>query len=117
MPDILVEAARRAGRQVVFEMEERKRAEQRIYRGQADGLILTREWAEKPNSLIFSKPFFIHQAFLLSKTSFDAGEGIAQWLAGKTVCTRVNYVYPLLDEFFAREEAFRLDLSQFFVVS
>lgn len=110
VPDILREAADAAGIDVVFYYASRKGAEQAMYEGQADGILLSSAWAEYPQRLVFSDPMFLQKEYLYSLTPFSR-KTLSEEVTDKVVCTRQNYKYPAMRSLFQSGQSLRNDLS------
>lgn len=97
LPTLLNKAAAIAGIHIDFVAIDRRGAEIAIYNGDVDALILSKEWATYPDRIVFSAPMYDFNEYFFSLSPFAKGERPPDWLAGKSVCVRRDYVYPLLD--------------------
>lgn len=111
IPTIIRLAAQPIDVQVQFQIEQRKRAEQMLYDGSADAIMMAPQWALQPNKLIFSDVILPIRSYLFSLQPFEPNKDVNDWVANKTVCARDHYVYPVLDPAIKATQALRLDLS------
>lgn len=96
VPSLMAKAAALAGIKVEYVPIDRRGAEFAVYNGDADGMILSRAWAKRPDKVLFSKPIYDLNKYFFSLTPLAKGATPVDWLAGKSVCLRQHYIYPRL---------------------
>ena len=101
--------AQALGRELDLELEYipiyRKGLEATIIGGQADVTLLSPEWVNDKEKLIFSNPVFVHKEFLYSLNPLEDNDNPLDWVRDKTICVRQDYQYPSLYAFFNEDVA------------
>ena len=110
IPELLAPFFLAEGISVEYIYDNRAGAEQRLYKGEVDAMMLSPDWAKHPEKLIFSVGVIPYHDYLFARTAQEAVQSLAQ-LQDKTICTREYYVYPKLQPLFAKGTLLRLDSS------
>ncbi len=110
VPDLLAPFFTQQQINVDYLLDNRAGAEQRLYRGDVDAMMLSPEWAKQPEQVIFSSSIIAYDDYLFARSAAEAVLQPTQ-LAGKKICTREFYVYPALEPLFSSGELFRVDSS------
>lgn len=111
VPDLLNQVAAEQGSKVVYSIYNRYRAEEALYSGEADAIILVKEWTASPEQLIFSQPLVEVAEYLYQSTPFEPDMSLPDLIDEKIICARRGYAYPQLDNLFAQNIATRVDTS------
>ncbi len=111
VPEVLQDFFQQQNIRVLYVAENRTRAEHRLYQGEVDAMLLAKEWTQKPERLLFSEPLLQHQDYLFARQPLAAQGQLADWVKGKTICTRQYYIYDTLTPFFQNNETARVDSS------
>lgn len=93
---------------VIFSKYNRNRGEDALYAGELDVTILSREWLQHPDKLVYSVPIYVHKEFLYANQPI-ADKPIVDLLRDKLICTRRGYVYPKIDSLFKNKISLRID--------
>lgn len=93
-----------------YVIDNRNRAEHRLYSGDVDAIMLAKNWTEHPEQLIFSEPVLVHRDFLFATNPIADHSNPADWLNKVRICTRQYYKYEALEPFFAKGSV-RIDSS------
>lgn len=110
IPELLAPFFLAEGIKVEYLYDNRAGAEQRLYQGEVDAMMLSPDWARQPDKLIFSVGIMPYNDYLFARTAEDVVQSVDQ-LQDKTICTREYYVYPKLQPLFAKGTLLRLDSS------
>ena len=110
IPDLLAPFFLAEGIHVEYVYDNRAGAEQRLYKGDVDAMMLSPDWAKHPEKLIFSVGVIAYNDYLFARTAQEVAQSQTQ-LQDKTICTREYYVYPQLQPLFAKGALLRLDSS------
>lgn len=110
MPDLLSAFFTEQKIRVEYLFDNRAGAEQRLYRGDVDAMMLSPEWAVYPEKLLFSESIVAYDDYFFARTLAEANISANQ-LKGKKVCTREYYVYPMLEPLISRGVLIRMDSS------
>ena len=110
IPDLLAPFFAAEGVATEYLFDNRSGAEQRLYKGDVDAMMLSPEWATHPEQLLFSAGIIPYHDFLFARTPEEVVQ-LDSELKDKKICTREYYVYPELETFFAKGEMLRLDSS------
>ncbi|MBU1309013.1 MAG: transporter substrate-binding domain-containing protein [Gammaproteobacteria bacterium] len=110
VPDLLAPFFQQQQLEVDYLLDNRAGAEQRLYRGEVDAMMLSPEWAIKPEQLVFSNQIIAYDDYFFARTAEEAVTE-AEQLKGKKICTREYYVYPTLEALFSRGTLLRVDSS------
>lgn len=100
LPSLASALSRELGLELVIVPAPRKGLEKAIVVEQADIALMSIEWVENPQEMIFSESILTHKDYLYSLTPLDNKGGPKGWLKDKTVCIREDYQYPVLHQFF-----------------
>lgn len=92
-------------------LSSRRRGELSLYDGKLDFTILSPRWLSQPDKLLYSLPIYIHREHLYSKEVIP-NKPLADIIVGATVCTRLGYNYPAVQQYFDSGTAFRLDSQE-----
>lgn len=111
VPELLQDFFNQHHISVHYVADNRTRAEHRLYQGEVDAILLAKEWTQHPEQLLFSEPLLEHQDYLFSRQPLAAQGQLADWVKGKTICTRQYYVYAALTPFFQNQGTVRVDSS------
>lgn len=111
VPEVLQDFFQQQNIKVQYVADNRTRAEHRLYLGDVDAILLAKEWTQHPERLVFSEPLLEHQDYLFSRHPLAAQGDLAEWVKGKTICTRQYYVYDALSAFFQTNDTARVDSS------
>lgn len=110
VPDLLAPFFHQQQLEVDYLLDNRAGAEQRLYRGEVDAMMLSPEWAINPEQLVFSSQIIAYDDYFFARTPEEAVSE-PQQLSGKRVCTREYYVYPTLEALFSSGKLLRVDAS------
>lgn len=110
IPELLAPFFLAEGIKVEYLYDNRAGAEQRLYKGEVDAMMLSPDWAMQPEKLLFSIGIMPYHDYLFARTAEEVVQSIGQ-LQDKTICTRQYYVYPTLQPLFAKGTLLRLDSS------
>lgn len=110
VPDLLSDFFSEQHITVEYLLDNRAGAEQRLYRGDVDAMMLSPEWAMHPEQLLFSDRIVAYDDFFFARTAIEAGASTEK-LTGQKICTREYYVYPMLEPLFSRGVLIRMDSS------
>lgn len=110
VPDLLSPFFTEQQIRVDYLLDNRAGAEQRLYRGDVDAMMLSPEWAAHPEQLLFSDSIIAYDDYFFARTVGEAAI-TAEQLSGKKICTREYYVYPMLEPMFSKGLLFRMDSS------
>ena len=108
--EIAVELAKRIDVDVLYVSSSRGQIEKNINSGVSNAVFLSKDWVLEPEKLIFSNEIFVHKEYLYSTHPFAAGKSLKNWVQGKSVCTRKDYILPKLDPFLQQKIMTRLDI-------
>lgn len=111
VPEVVQDFFQQQNIKVQFVADNRTRAEHRIYQGDVDAILLAKQWTRSPEKLIFSDALLQHTDYLFSRRPIEIKGELADSLAGKTVCTRQNYVYHAIEPLFKLKKLIRVDAS------
>lgn len=90
-----------------FSVVTRDRLDSYLLKGQTDILCYTSTlWASNQASLDFSKELFVKREIVIGPSPMPKA---VNGLTGKTIGTMLQYVYPLLDPYFANKKIIRED--------
>lgn len=110
IPDLLEPFFRQQQLVVNYLLDNRAGAEQRLYRGEVDAMMLSPEWALEPERVIFSDSIIAYDDYFFARSAEEVLTEPEQ-LTGKKICTREFYVYPTLEALFRSGKLLRLDAS------
>ena len=110
VPDLLSPFFTEQKIRVDYLIDNRAGAEQRLYRGDVDAMMLSPEWAAHPERLLFSDSIVAYDDYFFARTLAEADISANQ-LKGKKICTREYYVYPMLEPLFSKGVLIRMDSS------
>lgn len=108
--ELLTPFFRQQNIRVEYLYDNRAGAEQRLYKGEVDAMMLSPDWAKQPDKLLFTDGVMPYRDYLFARTKQEVSTSAGQ-LQGKTICTREYYVYPILEPLFAGGVLLRLDSS------
>ncbi|MBU0914336.1 MAG: transporter substrate-binding domain-containing protein [Gammaproteobacteria bacterium] len=111
VPEVLQDFFQQQHIRVQYVVDNRTRAEHRLYQGEVDAILLAKEWTQHPDQLLFSEPLLEHQDYLFARQPLAAQGQLADWVKGKAICTRQYYIYEALTPFFQTNETARVDSS------
>lgn len=111
VPDLLNKVAAEQGGKVIYSIYNRYRAEEALYQGKADAIILAEEWTASPEKLIFSQPLVQVAEYLYQSSPFELNKSLSEQIEGKIICARRGYAYPKLDPLFEQNIATRVNTS------
>lgn len=110
IPDLLAPFFAAESVSVEYLFDNRSGAEQRLYKGDVDAMMLSPDWANHPEQLIFSAGIIPYNDYLFARSTEEVVQQHSE-LKDKKICTREYYVYPELEGYFAKNEMLRLDSS------
>lgn len=110
IPEIMAPFFAAEGIKVEYLFDNRAGAEQRLYKGEVDAMMLSEDWAMQPEWLLFSASIMPYYDYLFAASSKEVVI-LPEQLRGKKICTRQYYVYPELQSRFKRGQLLRLDSS------
>ncbi len=110
VPDLLAPFFRQQQLEVNYLLDNRAGAEQRLYRGEVDAMMLSPEWALMPEQVLFSSSIIAYDDYFFARSAEEAVSDPEQ-LTGKKICTREFYVYPSLEALFNSGKLLRVDAS------
>jgi polar amino acid transport system substrate-binding protein len=110
IPDLLASFFAAEGIDVRYLLDNRSGAEQRLYKGEVDAMMLSPAWAMHPERLIFSVGILPYRDYLYARTPAEVVQ-TAEQLQQKAICTRQYFVYPKLEQLFSSGDVLRLDSS------
>jgi polar amino acid transport system substrate-binding protein len=110
VPDLLAPFFTQQQISVDYLLDNRAGAEQRLYRGEVDAMMLSPDWATRPEQVIFSDSIIAYDDYFFARSVLEVAEKPEQ-LTGKKVCTREFYVYPALEPLFSSGQLLRVDAS------
>lgn len=86
----------------------RNRYEKTLLNKQADLFVSAEDWLYSPGEFLFSDTLAQHDSHLYSVTPFKHEFDIKK-IEHATICTRTNFIYPMLSEHFKTGQLIRLD--------
>ncbi|GAC14432.1 substrate-binding periplasmic protein [Aliiglaciecola lipolytica] len=86
----------------------RARGEKELYKGVYDLSILSKEWLSQPEALVYTKPIYVHREYLYAVSEIP-DVSLEKIINKAFICTRRNYLYPKLKDYFDRKIAVRMD--------
>lgn len=89
----------------------RIRAEKSLYSGSTDVSLLSAEWVQFPDKLIYSKPLYTNGDKFYSIKEIKNSPSNLSALEGKTICTREYFRYRLFDQYVKKRLVNRMDTS------
>ncbi len=84
------------------------RSEKMLITGQADLYLVNPQWLREPDRVLVSETLVSHSTYLYATKPFEQDFAIAT-IEGAQICTRENYVYTGLSNYFQRDIALRID--------
>ncbi|MFT2089852.1 substrate-binding periplasmic protein [Paraglaciecola sp. 2405UD69-4] len=109
--DMSEELGRRMGLKVEFIPTPRNKVEANILSGEYNATFLAKSWVSIQEKVLFSEPFYYYSEYLYSTTPFESSGAIESWARGKTICTRDNFVHPVIDPLLKQNILNRLNVS------
>jgi polar amino acid transport system substrate-binding protein len=88
---------------VVYLDSNRARSEDLLTSSSVDVFLSSPNWLSKPNDFLFSEELITHNSYIYSTTNFE-GPFVPEENVSLSICTRYGFVYPVLTEYFNREE-------------
>lgn len=110
IPDLLAPLFEQLQIQTEYVLDNRSGAEQRLYKGDVDAMMLNPAWARHPDKLLFSDGIIPYNDYLFASSKQQLPLQKAQ-LQGTKICTREYYVYPQLEPLFNSDTLLRIDSS------
>lgn len=92
-------------------LSSRRRGERELYEGKLDFTILSPQWLEHPDKLIYSSSIHVHREYLYAFQPI-LDRPLTETLNGKRICTKRGYKYPFLDSIFINGQALRVDSQE-----
>ncbi|WP_275797245.1 transporter substrate-binding domain-containing protein [Aliiglaciecola sp. CAU 1673] len=108
IPDLLEDFSREHELSVHYEVDSRQGGEMKLYGGQVNMMVLSKEWTKHPDKLLFSDSIMPFRDYLYV-LSPDKAKLLADAQNVLRICTRVFYVYPQLEPLFQSGRALRID--------
>lgn len=109
-PDLVAHLNRQniGGLQFTLRYMPRKRLQVKLEEGTLDGIVIGMmpQWLADPKQqkYLWSAPFATDRFALVSLAAAPADPALPKTLAGKSIGTTIGYVYPGLDDWFARSK-------------
>lgn len=94
--------------EVIYLDTSRTRYEQTLKSKKADLFLSARDWLRDPDAFFLTDALTQHNSHLYATRQFDADFDLKA-IEPITICTRSNFVYPVLTEFFNTDKLIRLD--------
>lgn len=110
IPDLLAPLFEQLQIRTEYVLDNRSGAEQRLYKGDVDAMMLNPAWAKHPDKLLFSDGIIPYNDYLFASSKQRLAV-LADQLHGTKICTREYYVYPQLEPLFSSETLLRVDSS------
>lgn len=110
IPDLLAPLFEQLQIETEYVLDNRSGAEQRLYKGDVDAMMLNSAWAKYPDKLLFSDGIIPYNDYLFASSKQQLTL-LSEPLQGIKICTREYYVYPQLEPLFSSETLLRVDSS------
>jgi polar amino acid transport system substrate-binding protein len=110
LPELLAPFFAAQGIKLEYLLDNRAGAEQRLYKGDVDAMMLAPDWAKYPERLLFTDGIIPYYDYLFARVKKDVLL-LPEQLKGKKICTREYYVYPELEARFKLGQLLRVDSS------
>lgn len=81
----------------------RVRSEGLLKTSSIDLFLSSESWTGKPNDFLFSDELITHDSYIYSTTDFNS-PFVPEENLSSSVCTRYGFTYPVLQQFFERDE-------------
>ncbi|MEP1384071.1 MAG: transporter substrate-binding domain-containing protein [Paraglaciecola sp.] len=109
--DLSEELGRRMGLEVEFISTPRNKLEANILNGTYNATFLAKSWVSIPEQVLFSEYFYVYAEYLYSTHPFESTGSLSNWVEGRTVCTRENFIHPVIEPFMEQKTLKRLNVS------
>lgn len=93
---------------VIYLDTSRNRYEKTLSNNKADVFVSAENWLGNPEAFLLSDTLALHNSYLYSTRQFDASFDIHA-VDQATICTRANFIYPTLNDYFQSGKLIRLD--------
>ena len=91
IPDVFRRFFKDKDIKLIFVEENRARAEQALYEGKLDAMVLNAKWSQHQDKLLFSVPVITHRDYIYTLHPEQLAQRAS--LNDKAICLRRNYVY------------------------
>lgn len=109
--DLMNGASAYTGIPVTLRFEGRQRAEQAVYDGTSDAVLMHPTWAKQGDKLLFSDAVFEHREYLYSVVEIDQDKSLETQIDGAVICVHQGYQYPSLKPYFVTRKALASEVS------
>lgn len=109
--DLSEELGRRMKLKVEFVSTPRNKLEANILSGDYNTTFLAESWVSIQDQVLFSEDFYVYAEYLYSTRPFKSNSSLNNWVEGRTVCTRDNFVHPVIEPFMEQKTLKRLNVS------
>ncbi|MEP0354437.1 transporter substrate-binding domain-containing protein [Paraglaciecola sp.] len=109
--DLSEELGRRMGLNVEFISTPRNKLEENILNGNYNATFLAKSWVSIQEQVLFSEDFYVYAEYLYSTRPFESTGSLSNWVEGRTVCTRDNFIHPVIEPFLKQKTLKRLNVS------
>lgn len=110
-PALLGLLAERLSLKIEIKPISRNRLDLDVIQGTSDATWQTKHWSSQSGNLLFSNVVFSFNEFFYSLNKLDENETIEDWIRGKDICLRKDYIYPALEKYFANKFANKVPVS------
>ena len=109
--DISEELGKRMGLDVEFISTPRNKLEANILSGDYNVTFVAESWVSIQDKVLFSEDFYVYAEYLYSTRPFESKGVLEQWVKDRTVCTRDNFIHPVIEPFMHSGALKRLNVS------